>query len=543
MLDIYTWSVFITGVFFTSFGLFAFIKNYRDLSTKTFALLSLAFAIWSFSWFILLYIKDDLVTAIFFAKLLAFGATFIPVFYLHWALAVLEIHKKRTKLLVFSYIVTFFFASLSYTDLYVPGVRSILFFKYWPIAGPGYTIFIIFGYFGLILYAVAELVYGFKVAKGEKKYQIGYLLTGSFAAFIGGITNFPLMYGYTFMQPFGLFAVMTSPFIFSYASIKYKLLDIKIFATQFFLGALNIVFVINFIIAQDTRSRFFDALLFVMVLYFSILVMQSVRREIEARKKIEILATDLKKANIRLSELDQQKSEFVSLASHQLRGPLTAIKGYGSMILEGDFGEVPAEIKDVVSKIYKSTQDLVIVVGDYLNISRIEQGRMEYDFTVFDMKTLVTTVITDLRPTIELAKLTIDFDYDSKIEYIVNADIGKIKQVVGNLIDNAIKYTPHGGLHVWLTKTPLGKVLISISDTGIGIPVDVLPHLFEKFGRAPDASKTNIMGTGLGLYVAKKMIEAHHGRVWAESAGAGKGSTFFVELDVGIAVNVDVAKV
>jgi signal transduction histidine kinase len=200
------------------------------------------------------------------------------------------------------------------------------------------------------------------------------------------------------------------------------------------------------------------------------------------------------------------------------------------MLLDGDFGEVKDGVKDSIEKIYKSTQDLVVLVGDYLDVSRIEQGRMQYDFTQFDLRALVGTVVAELRPTIEKAKLNIEFNYDQNQDFSVNADIGKIKQVIGNLIDNAIKYTPKGGIHVWLTKNAPGKILISISDTGVGIPPEVLPRLFEKFTRAPDASKTNIMGTGLGLYVAKKMIEAHDGKVWAESPGQGKGTTFFIEL-------------
>jgi signal transduction histidine kinase len=139
--------------------------------------------------------------------------------------------------------------------------------------------------------------------------------------------------------------------------------------------------------------------------------------------------------------------------------------------------------------------------------------------------------VTELKPNIEKAKLQLDFDYDQEGEFRVNADQGKIKQVLSNLIDNSVKYTPKGSVHVWITHSSPKKVLLSISDTGVGINPDVLPRLFEKFTRAPDASKTNIMGTGLGLYVAKKMIEAHHGRIWAESAGQGKGSSFFIELD------------
>jgi signal transduction histidine kinase len=188
-------------------------------------------------------------------------------------------------------------------------------------------------------------------------------------------------------------------------------------------------------------------------------------------------------------------------------------------------------VKDAISKIYASTNDLVVLVGDYLDVSRIEQGRMQYDFSTFDLRELAGTVVTELRPNIEKAKLQLDFDYDQSGEFRVNADQGKIKQVVSNLIDNSVKYTPKGSIHIWISHNAPKKVLLSISDTGVGIHPDVLPRLFEKFTRAPDASKTNIMGTGLGLYVAKKMVEAHHGRIWAESAGPGKGSSFFIELD------------
>lgn len=261
-----------------------------------------------------------------------------------------------------------------------------------------------------------------------------------------------------------------------------------------------------------------------------LLLVKSINSEVKAREKIESLATDLEQANSHLKELDQQKSEFVSLASHQLRGPLTAIKGYASMLLDNDFGPIEGPVRDAVDKMYQSTQNLAVVVADYLDVSRIEQGRMKYDFSDFDMRELVETTITELRPNIERAKLTVSFDYDSTGNFMIHADQGKIRQVIGNLIDNSIKYTPKGSIHVWLQKKEEKKILLSISDTGVGIRPEILPRLFEKFTRAPDASKTNILGTGLGLYVARKMVEAHDGKVWAESPGADKGSTFFIEL-------------
>jgi len=188
-------------------------------------------------------------------------------------------------------------------------------------------------------------------------------------------------------------------------------------------------------------------------------------------------------------------------------------------------------VRGANNKILQSTSDLVILVGDYLDVSRIEQGRMQYNFERFDLAEEVRTVINELIPTIEKAHLSMAFDIDKDANYTVDADKGKIKQVIGNIIDNSIKYTPHGGIHVWLTRKANSKILITISDTGVGIKSEVLPILFNKFSRAPDASKTNIIGTGLGLYIAKKMIEVHKGRIWVESAGDNKGSSFFIELE------------
>ena len=156
---------------------------------------------------------------------------------------------------------------------------------------------------------------------------------------------------------------------------------------------------------------------------------------------------------------------------------------------------------------------------------------MQYDFSTFDFKELTKAVVEELKPVSEAAHLNVTFDFDVNDTYIIKADQGKIKQVISNLLDNSIKYTPKGWIKVALSKKNPGSLIeLSIQDTGVGIKPEVLPRLFEKFTRAPDASKTNIMGTGLGLYVAKKMIEAHNGKIWVESEGAGKGSSFHIEL-------------
>jgi signal transduction histidine kinase len=291
--------------------------------------------------------------------------------------------------------------------------------------------------------------------------------------------------------------------------------------------------------SQSDTDRVINTIVFLLILISGIYIIKSIIQEVSLREKddklvddVTILNKKLKKTNIKLKELDAKKSEFMSLATHQLRAPLTAMRGYSSMILDGTFGHVDnIEIEDAIDKIARSTTDLTTIVEDYLNISRIEQGKMQYIFSIFDLKDLVDSVIKEVKITIDRSGLILTLHYDKSLSFKISADEGKIKQVVFNLIDNSVKYTKEGTVDIYLTKKPNNKVLFKIQDTGVGIKPEVLPKLFNKFTRAPDASETNILGTGLGLYVASEIMKAHSGRVWAESEGQGKGSQFYMELN------------
>ncbi len=294
-----------------------------------------------------------------------------------------------------------------------------------------------------------------------------------------------------------------------------------------------------------TRQTLYPFLIFISFLVFIILSlfyfiirMWSRRLMIETaqREQIEKLLGELGKsndklwvANEKLKDLDVQKTEFVSMASHQLRSPLTAIKGYSSMVLEGSFGPVSDKVREAVDRVFQSSQKLVMVIEDFLNISRIELGTMKYEWSDFDLREVAETVVRDMKQAIEKNDIKLTFDYDTNLKYLVHGDSGKLTQVISNLIDNASKYTKQGSIKVSLEKK-VNKVQLSVKDTGIGIASETMPKLFAKFSRATDASKTNITGTGLGLYVAKQIIEAHKGKIWAESEGVGKGSMFIVEL-------------
>ena len=238
----------------------------------------------------------------------------------------------------------------------------------------------------------------------------------------------------------------------------------------------------------------------------------------------------LQDANIRLEGLDKLKTEFLSLASHQLRSPLTAIKGYTSMLLEGSFGEVGEKQKEAIDRVFQSSNHLTKVVEDLLNVSKIEAGGMKYEMAPFDLEKAVHELSTDLSITAQKKGLTLNFVSDNKPPYTMNGDMEKIRQVVLNIIDNAIKYTQKGGITVNLSKDIAGGFMkISITDTGMGISPEEKEKLFQKFSRG-EGGKTNTGGSGLGLYLAKQIAEAHGGHISIDSPGVGLGSTFSINF-------------
>lgn len=333
------------------------------------------------------------------------------------------------------------------------------------------------------------------------------------------------------IELYGLFALPLFLMIVVFSMVRFDLFELRARSQQLIAYSLVILIGSKIFFADGVTDFILNIITLILSIAFVYTLTKSINKEDAARKKIESLNKELEITNTRLRELDMQKTEFISLASHQLRGPLTAIKGYASMVLEGDFGPISSQIKEALETIFKSTQALVVIVGDYLDITRIESGKMKYDFTDFNIKDLVSSLITELAPSIQMSNLTVNFKFDESLDYMVRADQGKVKQVISNIIDNASKYTKEGGISVKIERNKQDDVLISVKDTGVGIAKDVLPRLFEKFARAPDASRANIMGTGLGLYVARKIIEAHRGKIWVESEGKGKGSTFFIQLE------------
>jgi len=229
--------------------------------------------------------------------------------------------------------------------------------------------------------------------------------------------------------------------------------------------------------------------------------------------------------------LDKAKSEFISIASHQLRTPMTSIKGLLSMALEDFWGPLNPDQRKYLTQVYKSGERLLKLIEDLLDISKIEAGRMEFNFQPVNLEEITQEVVNELEIQAKDKNLYLNYLKPEKPLGKVNADPLKIRQVIMNLIDNAIKYTLKGGVTVQL-KEENNSVIFSVADTGIGISKENQAVLFERFQRGPIATSHHTEGIGLGLYLGAKIIKAHQGRIWVESEGENKGSTFFFSLPV-----------
>ncbi|HSX05402.1 MAG TPA: HAMP domain-containing sensor histidine kinase [Candidatus Saccharimonadales bacterium] len=232
----------------------------------------------------------------------------------------------------------------------------------------------------------------------------------------------------------------------------------------------------------------------------------------------------LRLTNAKLKQLDETKDEFITMASHQLRTPLTSVKGYLSMVLEGDAGKITHQQRQLLTQSFISSQRMVYLIADLLNLSRLNTGKFVIESIPVDLRDVVQGEIEQLRETAKARNLTVVYENPPHFPLLM-LDETKIHQVVMNFIDNAIYYTPSGGtITIELHDLP-NAVEYVVKDNGIGVPRAEQHHLFTKFYRAGNARRARPDGTGLGLFMAKKVIAAQGGSIIFESE-EGKGSTF-----------------
>jgi len=376
-----------------------------------------------------------------------------------------------------------------------------------------------------ILIVLWILVRKYFILPLKEKVRVQYLIIGAIIFAIFNIifnTVLPKMNHFEFALV-GHYSILFFLGFTAYAIVKKQLFGIRVVLTEILVGAISIILFLQILVSRTPFEFAWKTVLLVLFLVFGYSLIKSVIKEIRYREQLQKAYDDLKK-------LDKAKSEFISIASHQLRTPLTAIKGYISMILEGDYGPISDKVKKPLENIYKSNERLIKLVNDLLDLSRIESGRIILEKRETSIEDIIKSVIEELKIEADKKGIYLRFKKpEEKIEKLF-IDPEKIRNVIMNVIDNSIRYTQKGGVSIWIEKPRVNWLRIVISDTGSGMTKEEVSKIFQSFSRAAAGTKLYTEGAGLGLYIARRFVELHGGRIWAESKGRGKGSTFYIEL-------------
>jgi len=514
-------------------GFTVYFSNKKSISGHFLFLFSLISSIWgTFNY--LLYQFQDPFISLWFIRLVMFTAIWQAYSFFLLANVYPDetiTQKNRPKpilLLVVSLVALLTLTPLVFSQIISVGNENSIAPK--AAGGPGLIIFGVVA-IGLVIAGISKILAKRKGTLGTERKQYNFFLLGAVLMFTLIIFfNFifaNLSQNYNFI-PLG--AAFILPFIIStaYGILKHHMFSAKIIATEIITFFLLVITLLEVILAKNSTEIVFRVIIFLILLVVSILLLRSVRKEVKQREQLQILSKQLSLANEKLKALDQARAEFISIASHQLRTPPSTVKWFLSAILSGDYGKVPEDIKVPLQKTERTNNHLISLIEDMLNVSRIERGKMEFLFEPTDIQDLARQAFEQLEPIAKEKGLGFKFAAVTEKIPNISADKEKIRQVMNNLMDNAIKYSVAGEIIVDL-KQEGRKLVFSVKDSGKGINAKDKVQIFKKFSRGKESIKSSA-GLGLGLYVAKIVIEQHQGKIWAESEGEGKGSTFYFSI-------------
>lgn len=525
----------VCAVFVVFLGSFVFFKNVHASMNRLFGAFCLAMSLWMFGTFMMFLNRNNDAAALAWDRFVYLGVSFMPTFMHHFSLVFTK-YKGQRKLLVLNYILSVFFLFASQTPYFVDDL-----YKYsWGVHSQArilHHVFLGFFYFGVQLFLLNLIRYYRRSRDPLLRKQIIYTMVAfAIVVFVGG-SAYLMAYGIDLKFPFAYISGLIFPFMLFYAITRHHLMGSKVIATEVSVGLILFVLVAQLFLSTSLVQLIARAGIVLAMTLFSVMLIRGVNNEVRRREEMEQLTYKLEEAYTKLKEVDNAKTDFLSLASHQLRSPLTVIRvGIGALI-DGTFGPVKStKQKDALGKIMESADRLIQLISEYLDISRIELGKMQYKFASADLGKLVTDIADEYRQRAQIKGLKFILKPVKKLPQ-VNCDEDKMRQVISNLVDNAIKYTPDGSITIDFSKDK-NQVRFAVSDTGYGLSTEDLGAIFEKFKRRvrehplQRGEHESPEGSGLGLHVAKMFIEAHNGKIWAESRGHDKGSSFIFTVPI-----------
>ncbi len=455
-------------------GLMIFLENRRDPVNISFGVMTLLISHWSI-WALFFRILPFGIFAVFSGYWLYYAASFLPLSFLVMTMTFPPYNLFSRRWL-------FLFIIEESAILWLVGSPGAMIKDFFLLNGEKIIIwgpyYYLYALHFMVVFSAGYAILFKKLlyAKGVTKVQILYVLLGTIIPAMGAMTTNLILpwFGYYNVYTWGGQVFMIILVLFSgYAIIKHHLFNVKIIATELLTFSMWGFLLIRALLSKTVQDLITDGGIFSLSMFIGILLIRSVIKEVEQRERLEILTKQLGEANEELKRLNQEEADFITIASHQLRTPLTIIKGYVSMIREGTFSKVPEKLKQPLEIVQSTAHQLIVIVNDLLSLSRIEAGKMTYQFETGPITNLVETAITAFHEVAETKKITMPFANRLKENTVIHADREKIGSTIMNFIDNALKYSPQNStVHVALDETAdaAGKrwVLFSVKDSGIG---------------------------------------------------------------------------
>lgn len=496
----------------------------RDKTNIVYSLFVLFASFWSIGLGFFIW-ETDLTKSLLIANFYYISAAGIPLFFLYFSIFFLSknikfnINKLILSLpfiLIVSFIILdkhFLIQEVFYTDW---GKDVIINQKNYLIYTIYFILFVVTAYYKLYTSYTLNRT-------DEKEKQLKFIIVGTTIGFIFGMIFdlfLPLFgnYKYIFIGPlFSFFMV----FSIGYSITKHHLFDMKIVATEMLMFILWISLLVRTILSDTPKEQIFNGVTFVTTLIIGIFLIRSVIKEINLAKKIQKIDEQLKLAN-------QGQANLIRFMNHQVKGRLGNVKNIFAELLTDDYGTMPEESRFLLEKGLEEANLGVNYVQNILKGASAEKGTLSYEMKLLNFKDVIENVVQGQKLFAEGKNLYLNLNIIDGDYHIIGDNLN-LSEAVKNLVDNSIHYTLKGGIEINL-ESKEKFIILHIKDTGIGISDSDKPKLFKSGGRGEESLKININSTGYGLAFVKGVIESHKGKVWAESEGKDKGSTFIIEL-------------
>jgi signal transduction histidine kinase len=514
---------FVSAIFTYVLGFFVWLKNRHSPISILFFSYCFVISIWLFGTFKLFNAQTDAL-AIFWDRFIYIGVAFIPIILYHFGLLYCSI-KSQQSVLWMGYVLALFFLAVSQTDWFV---RDLFFYE-WGVHTRAQLLhhpFLIY-FFGYFVAFFVNLFRYWRHAQGQQKKQALHLLIGFFILDAIGPLAFLPAYGISVYPVIFLSAI---PFVLlvAYAMVKYHALNVKLLSVEIFSTLVIVLFLAEAFLSVSIQELLVRLIALGLVVFFVLMLMKSVYAEVRRREEIERLNQEIADASqalqqqnhelvqsqererIKNQEVIKLKDEFVFIASHELKAPVFAIKGFLELV-EGEKGKIPPKTREYLQDIHSASEHLNKLVNDLLQVARGEAGTIAFHSEPVDLLPTIELVVKEQMGVAQ--KRGIEIHLDVKEHPLVMADASKWTEVITNLVNNAIKYNRDQGRVDITVVTNTSHLLVSVKDTGHGIPKDQQDKIFGKFFRASGKATEGVLGTGLGLFITKNLVEKMGGSI------------------------------